>query len=121
MEALYWIIGFFMLAFVVFIFTFMRAVGKQNAFDKALEDAFLNAKVYKYQTPFDDKLIELGVKEQFDSNVDACLKEAQYSGIPERFIHRIETAPSFDVLIGESFIWSKTPEGHEFWLEISKK
>lgn len=120
MEALYWIIGFFMLAFVVFIFTFMRAVGKQNAFDKALEGAFLNAKVYKYQTPFDDKLVELGVKEKFDNNLQIRLNRV--AGKYEELVLRdILESTTFSKLVYRSFNWSKTPEGHEFWLEISKK
>jgi hypothetical protein len=55
--------------FVIFRFAFMRGVGRQNAaYEEALEFESHEPKGYKYKTPFDDKLIELGVKEQWDAN-----------------------------------------------------
>lgn len=110
-------------AFIVFALIFMyqlrtyekpleQETHEDMAFCEAVEEPFSKDKVYKYQTPFDDKLIELGVKEKWDANREALLRSD--------YIIPLKT-DSFFEFIDFSFFWSTSVEGFDFWNEISKK
>ena len=97
-------------AFIIFAFVFMYQL---RTYEKPLAHEMPEAYPYKYQTPFDDKLIELGVKEKWDAaweeqgrgNADVD----QYKGM------------SFCVFIMASLSWPASKEGFDFWNEISEK
>jgi len=71
-----------------------------------------NDYVHLYQTKFDAKLIKLGVKHQYDVNV--FLQKGE-------IFENVRICTTFRSFIIQSFNWSQTPEGREFWYEISKK
>lgn len=96
-------------AFIIFAFVFMYQL---RAYEKPLEQETAEVYPYKYQTPFDDKLIELGVKEKWDTNREALL-QSDYI-IPLKL-------DNFSEFINFSFFWSTSVEGFDFWNEISKK
>lgn len=103
----YYLLGIlFVSVFIVFTFMFMRGLAKQR---EAEEKAF-KKKVYKYQLPFDAKLIELGVKEKWDHN-------REHFGFKNINV----TTTSFGGFISSSFDWNKTSEGSEFWKNISNE
>ena len=61
-----------------------------------------------------DKLIKLGVLEKWKNNMACDCKEGERHSRDFR-------QQSFNDLIGVSFIWDDTPEGHKYWSEIAIK
>ena len=97
-------------AFIIFAFDFMYRL---RTYEKSLEQETPKVYPYKYQTPFDDKLIELGVKEKWDSNWE---NQGRAGDCAEHYAEG-----SFEYFIGVSFDWDKTEDGTSFWYKISKK
>ena len=59
---------------------------------------------------FDQKLKDLGVKDQFIEN----LKEQK--GFMKASLN---TAPSFAAFVAMAFLWHTTLEGHDFWKDVA--
>jgi len=64
---------------------------------------------------FDEKLKKLQVKTRFVNN----LKEQ--NDHPEFGLKSLNKYESFKTFIARAFFWHITPEGHDYWDEISKK
>ena len=97
-------------AFIIFAFVFMYQL---RTYEEPLEQETPEVYSYKYQTPFDDKLIELGVKEKWSANY------ARRGSWPSEIL--FPSGNAFNDFIDRSFDWKSTPEGFAFWNEISKK
>lgn len=65
---------------------------------------------------FKNKLIELGVYEQWENNVIN-----QNLSSLSNFIVSLNSVNNFWYFINGSFKWDSTPEGYDFWLDISNK
>ena len=96
-------------AFIIFAFVFMYQL---RTYEKPLAREMPEAYPHKYQTPFDDKLIELGVKEKWDTNREALFQSGYI--IPLKL-------DNFSEFINFSFFWSTSVEGFDFWNDISNK
>ena len=70
----------------------------------------------KFKQEFEDKLNELGVREQFVMNV---IKQYSLEGFAD-LITDINSFTSFYEFITASFVWDLTPEGWDFWRNIAK-
>ena len=97
-------------AFIIFAFVFMYQL---RTYEKPSEHEMPEAYPYKYQTPFDDKLIELGVKEKWD---DAWEEQGSGNDDVDHF-----KGTSFCGFIMMSLNWTTSKEGFGFWNEISNK
>jgi len=64
---------------------------------------------------FDEKLKKLRVKTRFLNN----LKKKRAN--PEMILQRLNTYEIFNEFISEAFYWEDTPEGYDYWDEISLK
>lgn len=74
---------------------------------------------FKYVTKYDSKLVALGVKKQFDTNLAAYFEKE--SGEMMAFcFSEMERVDSFSEFMKSVFLWNDTPEGTEFWLNISR-
>lgn len=68
---------------------------------------------------FKDKLVELGVYEQWRDNVISRAKIAGYN--LDSHISELNDESCFTGMIYGSFTWNITPEGYMFWKNISTK
>jgi len=64
---------------------------------------------------FDEKLKKLRVKTRFLNN----LKKKRAN--PKMILQRLNTYETFNEFISEAFYWEDTPEGYDYWDEISLK
>ena len=85
--------------------------------DRAYEKAIKPCPT-KFTTPYDDKLIALGVKEQFDNNVLEAKKDAAWAIVNSPLL---EKSDNFRAYMAAAFNWNSTPEGAIFWYKISLK
>lgn len=75
--------------------------------------------VQEFVTQYDDKLRDLGVKQQFDINLHAYFdKNPDMIGF---CLEQMEAAPNFNEFMKASFIWHTSIEGQEFWYNIAKR
>ena len=97
-------------AFIIFAFVFMYQL---RSYEEPLEQETPEVYPYKYKTPFDDKLIELGVKVQWDA---AWEEQGRGDGDVDHY-----KGTSFCVFIMASLSWPASREGFDFWNDISNK
>lgn len=102
-----------------FIFGFLLANLLRDAGDRnrAYDEAMQNHSP-KFITPYDDKLIELGVKEQFDTNILNAMQDEGWQLVNKPFM---EKAESFHAYVVAAFNWNTTPEGGVFWYNVAIK
>lgn len=105
-------------AFIVFAFVFMYRL---RTYEKPLEEETPEVYPHKYQTPFDDKLIELGVKEKWDANLEAFLTSGHETSLWEYHRRQAEKELDWLTFICVSFLYKETPEGEDFWKELQTK
>ena len=69
---------------------------------------------------FKDKLLELGVYKQWRKNL---IERRKYLGDDDidGHIESLNQEKAFCDMILASFLWELTPEGHDFWHNISLK
>jgi len=64
---------------------------------------------------FDKKLKKLGIKTRFLKNF-----KKEHAN-PEISLQLINNHENFYGFIDDAFVWDNTPEGYDYWHEISKK
>jgi hypothetical protein len=76
----------------------------------------------KIKKIFEKKLKELGVYDEFISNLENNLK-LNYQGKNEAEIKikELNSRHCFSLFVLSSFIWKNTPEGNDFWENISEQ
>lgn len=72
-----------------------------------------------FDLKFGAKLDELGVTAQFEANLEQHAKDVGRS-VRIR-VEEINREDEFRYFIGEAFLWARTPEGFDFWREISNQ
>jgi len=72
---------------------------------------------YTFKQEFEDKLNQLGVKEQFIANI--VQEEGEETAV-ESF-NKLNEKETFEEFIMAAFIWGKSTEGIDFWENISKQ
>ena len=76
-----------------------------------------NMKTYTFKPEFEKKL--KGVKRKFISNLHDSTIE--YVEDFNRECDRLNNEIDFWNFIAVAFMWDKTPEGHEFWEQVSER
>ena len=104
------ILAFIGCCVLVFI---LRGLGELRAKTEKVEKY-----VTKYPTKWDWKLEELGVKEDWDREMEKFLKPEVFD-VYKGFVFQEEG--SFAQFVISSFSWSGTEKGFEYWYEISRK
>ena len=72
----------------------------------------------KFKQRFEKKLIKLGVREQFISNLKNLRRSDDLFDFDDIVIF-VNSQSSFWFFISTSFDWSVTPEGYKFWENIA--
>ena len=67
----------------------------------------------KFKKEYHDKLVALGVLDQFKYNWKGDTEIT-----PLRLLNNNDT---FENFVAAAFLWDGTPEGHEFWANISEQ
>jgi hypothetical protein len=70
-------------------------------------------KTFKFKRDFEDRLE--GVRDLYFENLR---KQGRYTYY--RLI-QLNSIIKFEDMLADSFLWKKTPQGHEFWKKISKR
>ena len=91
----------------------LRGLGELRAKTEKVEKY-----VTKYPTKWDWKLEDLGIKEEWDREMEACIKLA-YFKLPYYYMLREDS--DFRSFIKSSFFWGGTSAGFDYWLNISEK
>lgn len=111
------------------IATFMVGLGKQEQESEAVmikhkedysymnrtDTAVFNDQSRALITPFDEKLIELGIKETYDHNRKMWVAQNR-DNTRAKFG---DWSKNFQNFIMWSFVWENTPEGYIFWNYIA--
>lgn len=72
----------------------------------------------EFKKEYDDKLIELGIRDKFVANIEA---DKEYQRKPKTILKAINSQEAFEFFVSFAFYWDSTPEGEDFWRTISEK
>ena len=99
--------------FIVLSVVMLRALGRRKEAYEKIE----SMEAYKYKTKFDDKLIELGVKDRWAFNLSQqCEKDDVEVSWRLAWVEKQKT---FHLFLAGSFQWDRSLEGFNFWYKLA--
>ena len=78
----------------------------------------MDGKDIKFKAEVEDKFKQLGVRDQFMNNFLVPSRTENPTALLTA-VEALNQRPGWNAFISFAFNWNETPEGHQFWSEVS--